>query len=325
MEATRAFPSLHRLGECFLGCGVGWIDDGVFAVGHVVVIVLPFRLWAVGVGHLDPAGQTVRVLPCGVVVEVDLHGASVRESRFEVVAHGVAALGDFGDVGVLFEQSSGVFRCQWHSCAPFLGFLVSTFRLAGFVGFGRQSFEFGLFLPVFVLVGEWFGQCLLRGGEFPFGVGQPFRELAGVGGHVPDDPVELADDAGWSGQVGAGHLGAGFVFVDGLDGQGDPSGGCRPACDDGQSVVFGYRVPVVRLVGGLVEEPACGLPVADRLAVDGHALPSAVHARGLVDAQGLGGERLVVGLLADRLADSLDAWLELLADVPAGVGLLLRP
>ena len=51
----------------------------------------------------------------------------------------------------------------------------------------------------------------------------------------------------------------------------------------------------------------------------------AVHARGLVDAQGLGGERLVVGLLADRLADSLDAWLELLADVPAGVGLLLRP
>ena len=109
--------------------------------------------------------------------------------------------------------------------------------------------------------------------------------------------------------------------MDGLDGQGDPSGGCRPACDDGQSVVFGYRVPVVRLVGGLVEESACGLPVA----VDGHALPSAVHARGLVDAQGLGGERLVVGLLADRLADSLDAWLELLADVPAGVGLLLRP
>ena len=299
----------------------------MFAVGHVVVVVLPFRLWAVGVGHLDPAGQTVRVLPCGVVVEVDLHGASVREPCLEVVAHGVAALGDAGDVGVLFEQSSDVFLGQWHVLAPFLlrGFLVSTFRLAGLVGFGRQSFEFGLFLPVFVLVGEWFGQCLLRGGEFPFGVGQPFRELAGVGGHVPDDSVELADDAGWSGQVGAGHLGAGFVFVDGLDGQGDPSAGGRSVRDDGQAVVFGYRVPVVRLVGGLVEEPACGLPVGDRLAVDGHALPSAVHARGLVDAQGLGGERLVVGLLADGPAQELDAWLELLADVPAGVGLLLRP
>lgn len=73
-------------------------------------------------------------------------------------------------LGVLFEQSSGVFHCQWHSCAPFLGFLVSTFRLPGFIGFGRQSFEFGLFPPVFVLVGEWFGQCLLCGGEFPFGV-----------------------------------------------------------------------------------------------------------------------------------------------------------
>ena len=174
-------------------------------------------------------------------------------------------------------------------------------------------------------MGEWFGQRLLRGGEFPFGVRQPFRELAGVGGHVLDDPVELADDAGRSGQVGSGHLGTGFVLVDGLDGQGDPSGGGRPACDDGQSVVFGDRVPVVRLVGGLVEEPACGLPVADRPAVDGHALPLAVHACGLVDAQGLGRERLVVGLLADRLADPLDAWLELLVDVPAGVGLLLRP
>ena len=258
-------------------------------------------------------------------MEVDLHGASVREPRFEVVAHGVAALGDFGDVVVLFEQSSGVFRCQWHSCAPFLGFLVSTFRLPGFVGFGRQPFEFCLFLPVLVLVGEWFGQRLLRGGEFPFGVRQPFRELAGVGGHVLDDPVELADDAGRSGQVGSGHLGTGFVLVDGLDGQGDPSSGGRPACDDGQSVVFGDRVPVVRLVGGLVEEPACGLPVADRPAVDGHALPLAVHACGLVDVQGLGRERLVVGLLADRLADPLDAWLELLVDVPAGVGLLLRP
>ena len=297
----------------------------MFAVGHVVVVVLPFRLWPVGIGHLDPAGQTVRVFPCGVVVEVDLHGASVREPRFEVVAHGVAALGDFGDVVVLFEQSSGVFRCQWHSCAPFLGFLVSTFRLPGFVGFGRQPFEFCLFLPVLVLVGEWFGQRLLRGGEFPFGVRQPFRELAGVGGHVLDDSVELADDAGRSGQVGSGHLGTGFVLVDGLDGQGDPSSGGRPACDDGQSVVFGDRVPVVRLVGGLVEEPACGLPVADRPAVDGHALPLAVHACGLVDVQGLGRERLVVGLLADRLADPLDAWLELLVDVPAGVGLLLRP
>ena len=260
-------------------------------------------------------------------MEVDLHGAAVREPGFEVVSHGVAALGDAVDIGVLFEQSSDVFPCQWHACAPFrfCGFLVSTFRLPGFVGFGRQPFEFGLFLPVFVLVGEWFGQCLLCGGELPFGVGQPFRELAGVGGHVPDESVELADDAGWSGQVWTGHLAAGFVFVDRLDGQGDPSGGVGAACDDGQAVVFGYRVPVVRLVGGLVEEPACGLPVADRLSVDGHALPSAVHAGGLVDAQGLGGERLVVGLLADRLAQEFDAWLELLADVPAGVGLLLRP
>ena len=113
--------------------------------------------------------------------------------------------------------------------------------------------------------------------------------------------------------------------MDRLDGQGDPSGGGRPVRDDGQAVVFGYRVPVVRLVGGLVEEPACGLPVGDRLSVDGHALPSAVHARGLVDAQGLGGERLVVGLLPDGPAQEFDTWLELLADVPAGVGLLLRP
>ena len=100
---------------------------------------------------------------------------------------------------------------------------------------------------------------------------------------------------------------------------------CAWSCDDGQSVVFGDRVPVVRLVGGLVDEPACGLPVGGRLPVDGHALPSAVHARGLVDAQGLGRERFVVGFLADRLAYFLDAWLELLVDVPAGVGLLLRP
>mgnify|MGYP000196471789 CR=1 FL=1 len=219
--AARAFPFGHRLGESFPGVGFGGVDDGVFAVGHVVVVVLPFRLWAVGVGHLDPSGQPVRVLPCGVVVEVDLHGAAVREPGFEVVAHGVAALGDAVDVGVPFEQSSDAFPCQWHACAPFrfCGFPVSTFRLPGLVGFGRQPFEFGLFLPVFVLVGEWFGQRLPCGGEFPFGVRQQVRELAGVGGHVLDDPVELADDAGWSGQVGAGHLRAGFVLVDGLDGR----------------------------------------------------------------------------------------------------------
>ena len=80
-------------------------------------------------------------------MEVDLHGAAVREPGFEVVAHGVAALGDAVDVGVPFEQSSDAFPCQWHACAPFrfCGFPVSTFRLPGLVGFGRQPFEFGLF------------------------------------------------------------------------------------------------------------------------------------------------------------------------------------
>ena len=55
-EAARTLPAFHRLAELLQRVGGGGVDDGVFAFGHVVVVVSPFRLWAVGVGHLDPAG-----------------------------------------------------------------------------------------------------------------------------------------------------------------------------------------------------------------------------------------------------------------------------
>lgn len=82
-------------------CGV---DDRVFPAGEIVVIEPPFRLRTVEVQDLDPSGSLIPPPPCGVVVEDDFDGPAVDEHGIDVSTHGIVALADVGDVGILPEE-----------------------------------------------------------------------------------------------------------------------------------------------------------------------------------------------------------------------------
>ena len=139
-EASLTLPVLQRPHELFDGpwpCGV---DDRVFPVGEIVVIEPPSRLRTVEVQDLDPSGSLITLPPCRVVVEDDFDGPAVGEHGIDASAHGIVALVDVGDVGVLPEEAVDVVSGQWwHWRVPFPSGSVFTFRPSGCFRFGRKA------------------------------------------------------------------------------------------------------------------------------------------------------------------------------------------